>query len=63
MEAGFLNFHNEEQFSEFSLSLDHQHNLLCEPENSLDNMNNYDFDYVNSIKIESHETLWDVEQE
>ncbi|OXU18359.1 hypothetical protein TSAR_013472 [Trichomalopsis sarcophagae] len=63
MEAGFLNFHDEEHFSDFSLSLDHQHNLLGESQSSLAQIVDSDFDYVESLGFDSNDALWETEQE
>ncbi|KAJ8667095.1 hypothetical protein QAD02_008757 [Eretmocerus hayati] len=64
MEAGFLNFHDEEHFSDFSLSLDHQHNLLAEPQNALVHMVDTDFDYIQRFDLDSNSSSqWEMEQE
>ncbi|XP_043276735.1 uncharacterized protein srl isoform X2 [Venturia canescens] len=60
METGYLNFHDEEHFSDFSLSLD-QHNLLDDSQSSLLAIDD-DFDYVEST-MDTSAILWGTEQE
>ncbi|XP_015597139.1 serine/arginine repetitive matrix protein 2 isoform X2 [Cephus cinctus] len=61
MEAGFLNFHDEEHFSDFSLPLD-QHNLLEESQGSLMEMVHDEYGYIEN-RIDTSAGLWGTEQE
>ncbi|XP_011298043.1 serine/arginine repetitive matrix protein 2 isoform X2 [Fopius arisanus] len=62
METGYLNFHDEEHFSDFSLSLD-PHDSLEESSNSLMAIVESDFDYVETHQMDTTGGLWGTEQE
>ncbi|XP_076176418.1 uncharacterized protein LOC143151298 isoform X3 [Ptiloglossa arizonensis] len=62
METGFLNFHDEEHFSDFSLSLDQ--NLMEKPQDLLMHMVENDFDYMEThLDIVNSDSLWSNEHE
>ncbi|XP_017759100.1 PREDICTED: NK-tumor recognition protein [Eufriesea mexicana] len=62
METGFLNFHDEEQFSDFSLSL--EQNLVEKPQDLLMHMVENDFDYMEThLDITNAGNLWHNENE
>ncbi|XP_043599350.1 NK-tumor recognition protein-like isoform X4 [Bombus pyrosoma] len=62
METGFLNFHDEEQFSDFSLSL--EQNLMEKPQDLLIHMVENDFDYMEThLDITNSTNVWKKEHE
>ncbi|XP_015430145.1 PREDICTED: NK-tumor recognition protein [Dufourea novaeangliae] len=62
METGFLNFHDEEHFSDFSLSLE-QH-LMEKPQDLLMHIVENDFDYMEThLDIANSDSLWSNEHE
>ncbi|XP_060822442.1 NK-tumor recognition protein-like isoform X3 [Bombus pascuorum] len=62
METGFLNFHDEEQFSDFSLSL--EQNLMEKPQDLLIHMVENDFDYMEThLDITNSANVWKKEHE
>ncbi|CAK9806843.1 Peroxisome proliferator-activated receptor gamma coactivator-related protein 1 [Anthophora quadrimaculata] len=62
METGFLNFHDEEHFSDFSLSL--EQNLMEKPQDLLMHMVENDFDYMEThLDITNSDSLWNNEHE
>ncbi|XP_053975874.1 NK-tumor recognition protein isoform X2 [Hylaeus volcanicus] len=62
METGYLNFRDEEHFSDFSLSLDQ--NLMDKPQDLLMHMVENDFDYMEThLDIANSDSLWSNEQE
>ncbi|XP_063989416.1 serine/arginine repetitive matrix protein 2 isoform X2 [Diachasmimorpha longicaudata] len=62
METGFLNFHDEEHFSDFSLSLD-PHDSLEESSSSLMAIVDSDFDYNDCQGLDTSGGLWGTEEE
>ncbi|XP_076669360.1 uncharacterized protein LOC143369380 isoform X1 [Andrena cerasifolii] len=62
METGFLNFHDEEHFSDFSLSL--EQNLMEKPQDLLMHMVENDFDYMEThLDITNSDSLWSNDHE
>ncbi|XP_078034696.1 uncharacterized protein LOC144468821 [Augochlora pura] len=62
METGFLNFHDEEHFSDFSLPLE-QH-LMEKPQDLLMHIVENDFDYMEThLDIANSDSLWSNEHE
>ncbi|KAK2584070.1 hypothetical protein KPH14_006517 [Odynerus spinipes] len=63
METGFLNFHDEEHFSDFSLSLD-EHNLMEKPQDLLMHIVENDFEYMEThLDVTNSDSLWGNEEE
>ncbi|KAG7200971.1 hypothetical protein KM043_003329 [Ampulex compressa] len=63
METGYLNFHDEEHFSDFSLSLE-QHNLMEKPQDLLMHIVENDFDYMEThLDVANSDSLWSNDQE
>ncbi|KAL2726985.1 serine/arginine repetitive matrix protein 2-like isoform X1 [Vespula squamosa] len=60
METGFLNFHDEEHFSDFSLPLD-EHNLMENPQDLLMHIVENDFEYMETHT--NSDSLWGNEEE
>ncbi|XP_043667898.1 serine/arginine repetitive matrix protein 2-like isoform X2 [Vespula pensylvanica] len=63
METGFLNFHDEEHFSDFSLPLD-EHNLMENPQDLLMHIVENDFEYMEThLDATNSDSLWGNEEE
>ncbi|XP_076632979.1 uncharacterized protein LOC143347585 isoform X1 [Colletes latitarsis] len=62
METGYLNFHDEEHFTDFSLPMDQ--NLMEKPQDLLMHMVENDFDYMEThLDIVNSDSLWSNEHE
>ncbi|KAF7400739.1 hypothetical protein HZH66_005923 [Vespula vulgaris] len=63
METGFLNFHDEEHFSDFSLPLD-EHNLMENPQDLLMHIVENDFEYMEThLDATNSDSIWGNEEE
>ncbi|XP_035721997.1 serine/arginine repetitive matrix protein 2-like isoform X2 [Vespa mandarinia] len=63
METGFLNFHDEEHFSDFSLPLD-EHNLMENPHDLLMHIVENDFEYMEThLDATNSDIIWGNEEE